>query len=655
MIKKPNPLFAALLLCFCTLSSASSETSNADANALAEQRSAFLAAEAALEADYTNLFQRLKARLRDYPLYPYLVYQETLHSLAQHTPGMIRERLAMLQDTPLQAQLLNHWLSLLAEEGLWYTYMAFSAPGGSIERECQRLHALMQTGKRQQAFQAADKIWLSADSRPKACDPVLDSWIAAGKLTRDLLWQRFDLAMHAGQTRLARYLQRYMTSEDSAWADRWLALYSNPYSWTQLIGLTHPKLSTIATQTVQRLAYRDVDEAFTAWRKLNNGMLLSDLQHLKIARSLMGQLTRQETKLNNRQITALLPRKYLTLDSNLSDKQIQFTLQNGDWDGLLETLDSIPLQEQESERWQYWRARALINLGRNGEGEAIFKQLAGERSYYGFLAAMRLGNRPSLLHETLATDLDQVNEVSKLSGLKRARELHRLGRSLEARREWNLALKEKSDIQLRAAVRLAEQWDWPSQAIITLTRLRFWNDLELRFPLAHQQVVTSLANAQGIDRAWVYAILRQESAFMTDARSKVGARGLMQLMPKTAKEVAEELSESIQLPDDLYQPEVNIKLGTSYLNKIYRQLQENPVLATAAYNAGPLRVQTWLPEKTQAADVWIETVPFHETREYLKRVLAYTVIYNYRLGLDPTQSSSSWLQPIVGITTGTGS
>jgi soluble lytic murein transglycosylase len=476
----------------------------------------------------------------------------------------------------------------------------------------------------------------------------LDSWIAAGKLTGRLVWQRFDMAMHAGQTKLAKYVKRYPNNSDLVWADRWLSLHSNPSNWSQLIGKTHPKRDEMATQAIRRLAYKDVDQAFTAWRKLNASINFSDLQHLKIARSLMGQLTRQETSLNNRQITALLPKRYLTLDSKLSDKQIQFALQNGDWQGLLNTLDSIPLKEQESERWQYWRARALINLGRKGEGESIFTKLSNERSYYGFLAAMRLGNRPKLLHEALDTDLNLTTQLSQLAGLKRAKELHALNRSLQARREWNLALKGRDDEQLKAAVRLAEQWSWPSQAIITLAKLRFWNDLELRFPLTHQKTVTTLANAQGIDRAWVYAILRQESAFMADAKSRVGARGLMQLMPKTAKEVAKDLSETINYPDELYQPELNIKLGTSYLNKVYRQLQENPVLATAAYNAGPFRVQAWLPEKTQAADIWIETVPFHETREYLKRVLAYTVIYNYRLGLDPAQSSSSWLQPIEG-------
>ncbi len=619
-----------------------------DESALSKQREIFKAAEEALASDDLIHFQRLKSTLKDYPLYPYLVYQETIHELKNQTPDLIRKHLDYLQNTPLQRQLRDHWLSLLAEEKLWHSYMDFSTPGGSITRQCHRLQAMMHTGRRQQAMQAVDDIWLSARSRPKACDPVLDSWIAAGNLTSKLVWQRFDMAMHAGQTRLAKYLKRYLSNSDKIWADRWLTLYSKPSSWTLLIDKSHPKRDEMATQAVRRLAYKDVDQAFTAWRKLSLSIDFSDLQHLKMARSLMGQLTRQETKLNNHQITALLPKRYLTLDSKLSDKQIQFALQNSDWKGLLNTLDGIPLKEQESERWQYWRARALINLGSQSEGEAILTKLSNERSYYGFLAAMRLGNRPKLLHETLETDLNLVTHLSQIPGLKRSKELHALNRSLQARREWNLALKGKDDEHLKAAVRLAEQWSWPSQSIITLAKLHFWNDLELRFPLAHQEAVTTLAKIQGIDRAWVYAILRQESAFMADAKSQVGARGLMQLMPKTAKEMAKDLSETIEFPDDLYQPELNIKLGTSYLNKVYRQLQENPVLATAAYNAGPWRVQAWLPEKTQAADIWIETVPFHETREYLKRVLAYTVIYNYRLGLDPTESSSSWLQPIEG-------
>jgi soluble lytic murein transglycosylase len=321
-------------------------------------------------------------------------------------------------------------------------------------------------------------------------------------------------------------------------------------------------------------------------------------------------------------------------------------LQSGDWQLVLVTIEGLPKPDQQHERWRYWKARALISQGKAGAGEEILKVLSDDRSYYGFLAAQRLGDQPKLQHERLDAETNLMQRLLQDPALQRARELHHLGRCLAARREWNLAMRQRSDDELRAAARLAEQWDWPSQVILTLAKLRQWNDLELRFPLAHQHKITALAQDAGIDKAWIYAIMRQESAFMQDAKSPVGARGLMQLMPKTAESVAKELQLAISDPDELYQPELNLKLGTRYLNKIFRRLQENPVLATAAYNAGPRRVVNWLPKQAQAADIWIETVPFRETREYLKHVLAYTVIYNYRLGEDPSRPQSVWLRPI---------
>jgi soluble lytic murein transglycosylase len=262
------------------------------------------------------------------------------------------------------------------------------------------------------------------------------------------------------------------------------------------------------------------------------------------------------------------------------------------------------------------------------------------------MAANQLGVPPSLAHIALQTDQDLTDKMALNPGLQRARELFKLNRPMSARREWNFALKEADPEALRAAARLAQSWEWPSQSIITLAKLRYWNDLELRFPLTHQKTITGQAAGHGLDRAWVFAILRQESAFISDAKSSAGARGLMQLMPKTAKQVAKELKHTPLKLEDLFKPDLNIRLGTGYLNKIYRQLQENPVLATAAYNAGPHRVKSWLPDQPQATDIWIETIPFHETREYLKRVLAYTVIYNYRLGEQSKVVPKKWLTPI---------
>jgi soluble lytic murein transglycosylase len=644
-------LYASLLalssLLFSSYIAAASVDESHINSDLADQRALFLLAEQALEAGDQVSFQQLKDRLADYPLLAYLQYQEIVSTLELQTPNSIRTALKTLNGTPLQHQLLNSWLALLAEEELWYSYLSFSQPGGSVKRQCHRLQAQIKTGKRQQAFSSVPKLWLSGTSRPDACDPVFDAWITAGALTQDLVWQRVALAMKRGKTRLANYLKRFVNRQESRWIEKWVRLYNDPSRVARLSTAdNHPMLDEMATQAIQRLAWRNVDAAYAAWIRLSRDLAFSDWQHLQVARSLMGQLSRQESRLQNQQVTALLPKQYLHLDTTLAEKQLQYALQSIDWQLVLLTVEGLPKQDQRHERWRYWKARALISLDRVDAGEAILKALSGDRSYYGFLAAQRLGDRPKLLHERLDADTGLMQRLLQDPALQRARELHQLGRSLAARREWNLAMHQRSDDELRAAARLAEQWDWPSQVILTLTKLRHWNDLELRFPLAHQHEITALAKDAGIDKAWIYAIMRQESAFMQDAKSPVGARGLMQLMPKTAESVAKELQLSITDLDELYQPELNIKLGTGYLNKIFRRLQENPVLATAAYNAGPWRVVNWLPKQTQAADIWIETVPFRETREYLKRVLAYTVIYNYRLGEDPSRPQSIWLQPI---------
>ena len=189
---------------------------------------------------------------------------------------------------------------------------------------------------------------------------------------------------------------------------------------------------------------------------------------------------------------------------------------------------------------------------------------------------------------------------------------------------------------MRAAALIAEAAHWHDQAIFTLARTGYWDDLKLRFPLEFRDLVTGTARRNALDAAWVYAIIRQESAFMDDARSRAGAMGLMQLMPGTARHVARSLpGQPAPHRRDLLQPEVNIALGSTYLGQLKQRLEDNPVLATAAYNAGPHRVDRWLPQRDLDADVWVELVPFRETRRYVRRVMSYMVIYDKRLGREP--------------------
>jgi soluble lytic murein transglycosylase len=641
----PHVLFMTLLCWFGIASLAGAANIQQEESNLSKQRTAFVAAEKALKNKEIKTYMQLRDELHDYPLLPYLDYQETLATLEQQSIESISNRLKWLEGTPLKKRLRRHWLALLAKERLWASYLKFSQEGGTIGQQCNRLQAMMETGNTLEAFKSVESIWLSGRSQPKACDPVFKAWIAAGHLTTSLVWERINLAMSAGRIRLAQYLKRYLTAAEVDMVDHWLMIYRHPEQVVTLLKNTHPMRDEIVTQAIRRLAWRNLDAAFIAWEKFHDKAIFSDYQQRKIVYALASRLAREPDKKISQQLIAPLP-SHLKLDSTLSEKQLQAALHEKDWEWALQTIEALSVKEKEEEQWRYWHSRALIELGRNQEGITLLRSLAKERSYYGFLAAQRLGDKPNLDHMALQADQQLVDRLAMRPGLMRARELVRLNRSLLARREWNLALQDADQDELKAAARLAQQWEWPSQTILTLARLRHWNDLELRFPLAHRQAITDQAKDHGIDSAWIYAILRQESAFMSDAKSTAGARGLMQLMPKTAKQVAKELKQSPVKLDDLYRPEVNIKLGAGYLNKVYRQLQESPVLATAAYNAGPHRVLSWLPEQSQASDIWIETIPFRETREYLKRVFAYTVIYSYRLGDIPKTLPVEWLRPI---------
>ena len=297
---------------------------------------------------------------------------------------------------------------------------------------------------------------------------------------------------------------------------------------------------------------------------------------------------------------------------------------------MLNWLDRLPDSHIDEDRWQYWRARSLEMTGKKEQAQVIYETISSERSFYGFLAADKLGKDYSLNNEQLDIDPELEKSVADMPAIQRASELFQLKRYLDARREWYATTRLFDENELQAAAKIAHSWNWHDRAIIALSKAKSWNDLQIRFPVKHQDQVYKNAERSEIDPAWIYAMMRQESAFMPDAISPVGARGLMQLMPATAKSVARKLKQKYPSKYELLQPEKNIRLGTAYLKEVYQRF-ENPVLAIAAYNAGPHRVKRWLPEADMPADIWIELVPFKETRNYLKNVLAYTVIYAEKL------------------------
>jgi soluble lytic murein transglycosylase len=607
------------------------------ATRLEQQRAQFVEAEQALQRGAVGDFQRLSDALRDYPLHPYLEYQALRKRLDRAKATEIGRFLERHAATPLAGMLRASWLNHLAKRKRWDDYLRFYRPSSDIGRRCHRLQALIATGKADKALPEVAGIWLHGRSRPSACDPVFDAWTKAGHRTTELTWRRIEKAMEAGEWRLAEYLGRSLSDADRVWLKRWVRLYRKPAraGETDRYDTPHPYREAMLSHAVRRLARWDGLEALGLWQDIKRRYPFSEDQIRRTEHYIVRNLVRMPDKAAYEFIRSVDVGEQ---DLQVHAARIRAALMREDWPQVTRWIAALPKAERDTERWTYWLARALEGSGDADAAGRLYRKVAGERTYYGFLAADRSGSEYHLLHAETPVSDDLLRQIGQLDAVRRAHELFALERWVEARREWREATHGMDAESLKAAAILAKQNGWHDRAIFTLARTGYWDDLELRFPLEHIDLVEENARRHGIDIAWVFAVMRQESAFMSNARSHAGAMGLMQLMPATARSVARKvLNKKPPRRRDLFNPDTNIALGSAYLKQVKGELGDSAVLATAAYNAGPHRVTRWLPERTLPADIWIELVPFEETRGYLRRVLAYTVIYEKRMGMKPTR------------------
>lgn len=601
-----------------------------------KQRSDFLKAEIAFKNKQTGEYSRLKKELKDYPLLPYLEFKELKRRLPVLTDQQAERFLLDHPDTPLADRFRRYWLNELGKRRQWQSYLHFYQPTKNSKRRCLYLQSLLETGRTDEALAQVEPLWLVARSQPKACDPVFASWKAAGRLTSSLIWQRIALTMDARQTSRARYLARMLPATEQIWFKRWMKVHQQPRKITDqdLFSDPHPYREEIILHGLKRLARKSPDAATSAWKLLQERYDFSPEQHYQAERSQALALHRKDHPETLERFATLDPRDD---DSYLHEIRIRTALSQRAWKQALSWIEVLPSTLAGSERWQYWHARTLETQGNGDQARILYESLSLNRSYYGFLAADRIEGEYNLQHIPLDIAQDHIEALASRSGMQRVEELLALGRLTNARREWRYAIKDLNNPQLQAAAKLAQGWDWHPQAIFTLARTEYWDDLELRFPVAHRQQVEKAAGRQRLNNAWVYAVIRQESAFASDAVSPAGARGLMQLMPRTARSTARRMKLPAPNKGELLLPETSITLGTSYLSRVLGQLDNNPVLATSAYNAGPHRVRKWLPKQISPADIWVETIPFKETRRYTQRVLTYAVIYDQRLGNKATR------------------
>jgi soluble lytic murein transglycosylase len=598
------------------------------------------------------------AVLRAYPLYPYLRYQELARRLPELPAAEVREFLQTYADSPLAARLRGAWLRQLAAARRWDDYLRDFTPTNDAELDCGRRQALLDTDQGEAALRDFATLWLRAASLPAACDPVIAAWRARGEPSPERLWQRFALAMEGKNPRLAQALRAAMPATDQALADVWLSVAENPRTVldTGRFNVSDPRTAPILSDGLERWGKRNALEAAAALDTLKTRDPSRAPRLAEVERRLALWIASDYHPSALARLTALPD---AVVDRDVAEWRVRVCLQQGDWNAALGWLDRLPAPERDSPRWQYWRGRVLETLGRNQEAKPVYQRIAGQRDYHGFLAADRLGAAYAIVSTPLAVPATVLEALlTRSPGLQRARELYVLGRDPDADAEWRQALQTFDRPALLQAAVLAHRWDWHAQAIATTARAEHWDDLELRFPLAYREGVVTQARAGALDPAWVYAVIRQESNFRPAARSPVGALGLMQIMPATGRQIAQELRDASATDPPLLQPETNIRYGVHYLRRMLERLQNNPMLATAAYNAGPNKVAQWLPTREAVpADVWAETIPYRETRTYVQRVMEYAAIYHRQLGSpEPEPTLGARMKPVLpGSASGQGS
>jgi len=587
-------------------------------------RDRFMKARDALADVNLAEFEKHKNALTGYVLHPYLVYEGLAHEFRTSEPSKesvkkLNQFEAQYKDENLTRKLTRTLQSRLAETEQWSLFLGVSKSRVASGMPCSRLRADYELGRVKDFNEDVLELWVQPKKHHARCQSVLDALQAKKTPPFKAIWERVFLAMEEDKPEFAESMLPYFSRLERQQVSNWIKALEKP----------EPFLNSGAVKSDTQLNRRRFVDVVLAWSKMDPVAAMTHwLKHKDQYRFYKDRYYDTHRLLAMRGAYRRLPEAHEWLmgvparqdDLELKEWRIRTALYAQDWPAVRKTIAALPQEEQEEDHWAYWEARALEEAGHKDHANKIYEELAGLQSYHGFLSADKLGIAYTLRDEPVAYEKAIVDKLKQEPALIRAREYHRVGVAWEGRREWNSVLSGSSPEELAAMAQIATQWRLHDRAIFAAGKAEQKRALSVRFPVSDNR----------IEPAWVFGVMRRESAYIPDVQSGAGARGLMQLMPNTAKYVAK-LQGDNNWKGDLTDPQTNIGLGSHYLRHVMDKFDDHIVLATASYNAGPHRVTKWQPEEDMTADVWIDTIPFTETRRYVRAVLAYTAIYEWQL------------------------
>lgn len=539
--------------------------------------------------------------------------------------------------THLSNKLRNKWLYELARIKDWSKYVAYYQPTDDMNLVCYDKIAKFNLGQEKEALTESTPIWLTGESRPQACNTLFDMLLKNDNFDQNLITQRIDLALDKRNVQLARYLMKQYKTSHNTEIESLANIHQNPSNISKLApGETNGQLYLYG---LKKMVSINMDKALILWQQKSTNKLLSESQkqaflaHIALYKAMRNHEDSMEW------FAKVKPQYY---NDVLVDWQIRFALKNRDWKHVAKFINSS--KNKDTPCWQYWLARALEAQGKQAEAVAIYEPLAKSRQYYGFLASIRLHKNPSFENEKPTTSLSALKPYQPF--INQVESLYIAKQNTEASRLLNDFISELPKEEASALVYWVDsQLGWHGKSVYLSNNEILNNQLILRFPLAYKGTVKTYANQYSIPPEFVYAIIRQESGFREDVVSSAGAKGLMQVMPQTASVVSKMSKISYNDQKQLFLSNKNINIGIAYLQQLTKRFSNHPVLVAAAYNAGPRQVVYWLKNHPpKEIDVWIETLPWQETRNYLKNVMAFYVVYQYRLNQKP--NLNNFLAPL---------
>jgi len=618
MYRLSRATFACVLTLCCAALPASAQT---DAD--------FLAARAAFERGDRPRVDALAAKLAGHVLLPYVAYWQLALRLDTAGDEEVRAYLVRWPQTPLADRLRVEWLKSLGKRGQWATFAAEYPPptGEDTELACYGIQYRRQRDG-DEALAAAKALWFTDRTAPDACEPLFAALMAKGELTVEDRRVRFRMAVEAGNVRLAQSIANDLPPPARITAREFARVEANPgralasgdFVWQR------PGGRDLALYALERAARRDAAGVRAAWVKQRVQLPPADRLYgnARIAYHAARQLHPLAFDWYGEAEGAVLSEAQRAWRARAA-------LRAGSWSAVLAAIDAMPPIEAQDSAWQYWKARALTAAGRAADATAIYTTLAGEFGFYGLLAAEALGRHVAPVSVPLQPDTDALAAFGARSGVQRAVKLAALDMRAESQREWLYVVRGLPDEALLLAAEYARRAGLYDRAINTAERTSARHDFGLRYLMPFREQFLAAAREQEVDPALLFGIARQESRFAPDIVSSAGAVGLMQLMPPTARWVAKQLNRADVRPSQVTDVTINTQFGAFYFKYWLDRLDEAPAVAAAAYNAGPGRAQAWRGPATLEGAVWVETIPFNETREYVKKVLANAMLYAHLL------------------------